>query len=551
MFISSIPFCVLFSICAVFANTTYYVPPDKDSEPYKPLPAPKLDSKENEVEFWKQQAQNTLQAKLAQKLNTNRAKNVIFFLGDGLSIPTITAARIYQGQLANRTGEEEQLFFETFPYTGLSKTYCTDVQVADSACTATAYLTGVKTNIRCIGVSAAVKVADCEAAKIPANRPSSVLKWAQDAGMATGIVTTTRVTHASPAGTYAHVPFRDMECDADVVRRKLDPVSCNFDIAKQLVYDEPGKNIKVIMGGGRNKFLPRNITLSRHGNGSRLDEDLVQRWKEDKASRKAKADYVTNVNDLKNLNLDEVDYLLGLFAPEHLDYHLYKNLSQPTLEEMTETAIKILQKHPKGFFLFVEGGQIDFGHHETRAHKALDETVEFAKAIKKANDMTSEEDTLIVVTADHAHTMSISGYPARGNDILGLYGKGKDGLPYSTLSYANGQGYHNETSPGVRYDLSKDDTDAINYTFPALVPKHVETHGGDDVAVYARGPWSHLFSGNYEQNYIPIAEAYAAGIGPSASSSQTRSVNSSFQHGVNYLLLVSMYVMCVIFKYAT
>lgn len=128
-----------------------------------------------------------------------------------------------------------------------SQTYCTDVQVADSACTATAYLSGVKTNVRCIGVSAAVKVADCEAAKIPANRPSSILKWAQDAGMATGIVTTTRVTHASPAGTYAHVPFRDMECDGDVVKKKLDPVSCNFDIAKQLVYDEPGKNMQVYL----------------------------------------------------------------------------------------------------------------------------------------------------------------------------------------------------------------------------------------------------------------------------------------------------------------
>lgn len=553
MFISSVPFCVLFSICAVvYADTTFKTPSDRDGEPYKPFPAPKLDSRENEVEFWKNQAQNTLHEKLAQKLNTNRAKNVVFFLGDGLSIPTITAARIYQGQLANRTGEEEQLFFETFPYTGLSKTYCTDVQVADSACTATAYLSGVKTNVRCIGVSAAVKVADCEAAKIPANRPTSILKWAQDAGMATGIVTTTRVTHASPAGTYAHVPFRDMECDADVLKKsKLDPVSCNFDIAKQLVYEEPGKDIKVIMGGGRNKFLPYNITLSKHEiNGSRLDEDLVYRWKEDKISKKANATYITNVNDLKSLNIDKVDYLLGLFAPEHLAYHLDNKKDQPTLEEMTETAIKILQKNANGFFLFVEGGEIDIGHHENLAHKALDETVEFAKAIRKASEMTSEEDTLIVVTADHAHTMSMSGYPARGHDILGLYSKGKDGLPYATLSYANGPGYHNQTSPGVRYNLANDDTDAINYTFPALVPKRMETHGGDDVAVYARGPWAHLFSGNYEQNYIPIAEAYAAGIGPSATAQTTRTANSSFTYTANYLLVVSMFAICVIVKYA-
>lgn len=167
-----------------------------------------------------------------------------------------------------------------------------------------------------------------------------------------------------------------------------------------------------------------------------------------------------NDSSFHNAHLVHFNFQLfsGLFTPEHLAYHLDSNASQPTLEEMTETAIKILQKNSQGFFLFVEGGQIDFGHHETKAHKALDETVEFAKAIKKAAEMTNEEDTLIVVTADHAHTMSMSGYPARGHDIFGLYGKGKDGLPYATLSYANGQGYHNQTSPGVRYDLSKDDT---------------------------------------------------------------------------------------------
>lgn len=99
--------------------------------------------------------------------------------------------------------------------------------------------------MKCIGVSANVKVADCEAAKIESNRPQSILKWAQDAGKGTGVVTTTRITHASPAGTYAHVPYREMECDADVVKKQLDPKSCDFDIAKQLVYEDPGRNIKV------------------------------------------------------------------------------------------------------------------------------------------------------------------------------------------------------------------------------------------------------------------------------------------------------------------
>lgn len=96
-----------------------------------------------------------------------------------------------------------------------------------------------------IGVNAKVKVADCESAKKPSNRPSSIIKWAQDSGKATGVVTNTRITHASPAGAYAHVPYRSMECDNDVRKSDLDPKSCDFDIAKQLIYDEPGKNIKV------------------------------------------------------------------------------------------------------------------------------------------------------------------------------------------------------------------------------------------------------------------------------------------------------------------
>ena len=123
---------------------------------------------------------------------------------------------------------------------------------------------------------------------------------------------------------------------------------------------------------------------------------------------------------------------------------------------MTETAIKILQKDSNGFFLFVEGGHIDLAHHYNEARRALDETLEFDKAIETAARLTNEEETLIVVTADHAHTMTMNGYPARGFDILGIYGKSSQGKPYSTLSYANGPGYKKESAPGISYDLDKD-----------------------------------------------------------------------------------------------
>lgn len=139
-----------------------------------------------------------------------------------------------------------------------------------------------------------------------------------------------------------------------------------------------------------------------------------------------------------------------------MNYNLEKKPEEPTLTEMTEMAIKILQKNPNGFYLFVEGAKIDMAHHEDAARMALDETLQFAEAIEKAYSLTKEEDTLIVVTADHAHTMTMSGYPDRGYNILGLFGKSKDNLPYSTLSYANGPGYHMEKAPGVRFNLEND-----------------------------------------------------------------------------------------------
>lgn len=132
---------------------------------------------------------------------------------------------------------------------------------------------------------------------------------------------------------------------------------------------------------------------------------------------------------------------------------------QPTLKEMTKKAIEILSKESNGFFLFVEGGIIDGGHHMTTARTVLDETVELSKAVQQAVDMTSEDDTLIVVTSDHSHTMTMAGYPDRGNDILGMSGyPGADGLPMATLSYANGPGISKPEPPGcVRQDLSKVD----------------------------------------------------------------------------------------------
>jgi alkaline phosphatase len=163
----------------------------------------------------------------------------------------------------------------------------------------------------------------------------------------------------------------------------------------------------------------------------------------------------------------------------------------------------------------VEGGRIDNAHHAGNAARALEETDAFDAAIATALEMTDATETLIIVTADHSHTLIMSGYPARNNPVLGLVADGegepaiaRDGKPYTALGYANGPG----ATDAVRSDLSGTDTQSVDYLQQALVPLGAETHAGDDVAIFARGPYAHLFQGVVDQQLVYHVMAYASGI---------------------------------------
>jgi alkaline phosphatase len=201
---------------------------------------------------------------------------------------------------------------------------------------------------------------------------------------------------------------------------------------------------------------------------------------------------------------------------------------------MTRAAIKVLQHNPNGFVLMVEGGRIDHGHHAGNAYRALTETIAFSDAIRAATELTSSTDTLIIVTADHSHTMTFAGYANRGNPILGkLRGSSGEGAPsndlardatgrsLTTLSYANGPGYagasdreaegakrypHNAGSflpaKNGRPNLDKIDTEDPDYLQEATVPLGAETHSGEDVAVFAQGPGAAAIRGSLEQNAL-------------------------------------------------
>lgn len=158
----------------------------------------------------------------------------------------------------------------------------------------------------------------------------------------------------------------------------------------------------------------------------------------------------------------------------------------------------------------------------------MDETAEFDDAIAAALEMTSELDTLILVTSDHSHAMITSGYAKRGNNIFEIAGKGSDGIVYSTLSYASGK-YGFKGDNGERYDISDDDTKNVEYRFPAFVPMSSAAHAGEDVGIFCLGPWAHFCSGVVEQNYIPHLFAYAACVGSGLKSCDPRYETNSFE----------------------
>ncbi|XP_062252383.1 intestinal-type alkaline phosphatase [Platichthys flesus] len=456
--------------------------------------------------YWNNKGREALHTALNVQPNNHQAKNVILFLGDGMGMPTVTAARILKGQLAGKSGEETSLVMDTFPHLALSKTYNVDQQMPDSAGTATAYLCGVKANYGTLGVTASTPRYNCSATF--GNEVNSVLYRAKQAGKSVGIVTTTRVQHASPGANYAHTANRGWYSDADLTDEAVQN-GCR-DIAHQLISNV---EIDVILGGGRQYMFPQTMRDQEYpkNTGARLDgRNLVSEWLKDKK----KATYVWNKAEFDAVNPAKTDFLMGLFETKDCRYELERDPSMdPSLSEMMEKAIKILRKNPKGFYLFVEGGRIDHGHHGGMAIKALTEAVEFDRAIGRAAELTSELDTLSVVTADHSHVFAFGGYSARGNSVLGVSRSlGEDKKRFTTAVYGNGPGF--QIANGTRPDVNESLASGKDYRQQATVPLDSETHGIEDVAIFAKGPMSHLFHGVQEQSYIAHVMAYAACLEP-------------------------------------
>lgn len=462
-------------------------------------------------------------AKRAAERNPTKARNVILFVGDGMGISTITAARIYAGQRKGLDGESYQLAMEKLPYSAFSKTYTHDSQVADSAPTAAAMTTGVKSYNATLGITQGANIKDCATAKD--NGTTSLWEIAEAAGLETGVISTARLTHATPAATYAETTKRDWEDDANVSAEGK-AAGC-IDIAAQFAawQGAHGDGFDVVLAGGRSNFLPKTMTDPEYPNltGRRLDgRNLMDEWK----AASAKRTTVIDRAGFQGFDWNGDGQILGLFEPSHMQYDLDRakdGKGEPSLAEMTTAAIKRLSSKKSGYLLMVEGGRVDHGLHDGDAQRALGDAAALDEAIAAAVAATDPKETLIIVTADHSHTLTINGYPDRGNPILGLVKedgvlrKARDGKPYTTLSFSNGPGSICKAQPDGKWvcdraDLTNVDTTALGFLQPSLVPLGSETHGGEDVAIFAGGPGANLFSGVVEQNEIFHVMARSLGL---------------------------------------
>ncbi len=286
----------------------------------------------------------------------NPPQNIILMIGDGMGMSHLYAANAYKLHL-----KKEPLHILTLAekgaFTSMS-TFSADSLVTDSAAAMTAMVTGVKTKNGYLSVSTDEKPL------------KTILEIAEDMGKDTGVVTTTRVTHATPAACASHINDRDKESE----------------IAAQMI----NSGTDVILGGGWNFFYPKNT-------GGKRDDDT-----DVFSLAKSKGFTVVTAGEAFENISQNTKKVLGLFSGSHLPYVTDRIDAIPTLAQMTQKALDVLSQNPKGFFLMVEGGRIDHAAHINDAVSLIMETVDFDDAVGTVMAFMKEHpDTLLIVTADH------------------------------------------------------------------------------------------------------------------------------------------------------
>ncbi|PNR88762.1 alkaline phosphatase [Petrotoga sp. 9T1HF07.CasAA.8.2] len=392
-------------------------------------------------------------------------KNVIFFIGDGMGPNQMLLSSYLEGR---------ELYMMQMPYTGYAITYSADSNVTDSAAAGTALASGYKTNSGFIGVLPNGEI-------VP-----TIAEVLAEQGYKTGVVATSRITHATPAAYYGHTNDRDAEQV----------------LAEQLV----NSNLTVALGGGWRYFDP-----TQRADG----KDLISVAKENGF------DYITTKQELMAYSGEKV---LGLFASSHMNSVTERTPAEPLLPEMTAKAIEILSKDDAPFFLMVEGSQIDWEGHDNDAFGVWKETVEFDEAVKVALDFAKENpDTLVVVTADHETGglgLSTGGY-TMDLEMVRNYQKTTD---WVVANSQNMEELKSNVKEYYGFDLLEEEVaylEAAGNKIEALaeitsarasIGWTTHDHTGALVPVFAFGPGSERFVGIMDNTDLPRKIASLVGV---------------------------------------
>ncbi|HDX9577959.1 TPA: alkaline phosphatase [Bacillus pseudomycoides] len=410
--------------------------------------------------------------KADEKENDAKIKNVIVLIGDGMGPSYMTAHRYMKDN--PKTFEMEQTEFDKH-LVGTQVTYPEDEHqnITDSASAATAMSAGIKT------YNAAIAV-DNDKTNV-----KTVLEQAKERGKSTGLVATSEITHATPAAFGAH----------DVSRKNMDAIANDY-------FDEKINDkhkVDVLLGGGVNNFV-------------RKDRNLTEEFKKDGYS------YVTDRQQLLN---DKSDQILGLFAPGGFDKMIDRTDKAPSLEEMTNAAINRLNKNKNGFFLMVEGSQIDWAGHDNDVVAAMSEMDDFEKAFKAAIEFAKKDKhTLVVATADHSTGGFSLGTKGEYNFDVKPIKAAKRTPDFMAAEIAKGANVEETLKKYIDLELTAEEIKSVNDVAPskdatkidnaieAIFNKRsytgwtTEGHTGEDVGVYAFGPGKYLFSGVQENTNL-------------------------------------------------
>jgi alkaline phosphatase len=416
-------------------------------------------------------------AEAQQPANNNNAdiKNVIVLIGDGMGVSYTSAYRYLKNDPSTKIAEKSA--FDQY-LVGQQMTYPEDPgqNVTDSASAATAMSAGIKT------YNAAIAV-DNDGSEV-----KTVLEAAKEQGKATGLVATSEITHATPASFGSH----------DHSRKNMNSIADDY-------YDEMvnGQHkVDVMLGGGVSNFV-------------RNDRNLTEEF------QKAGYSYVTNKEELLK---DTNKQVLGLFAPGGLPKMIDRPAETPSLEEMTNAAISRLSQDQDGFFLMIEGSQVDWAGHDNDIVGAMSEMEDFEKAYKAAIEFAKQDKhTLVVATADH----STGGYSIGADGIYNWFGEpikaAKRTPDFMAEEIAKGAGVEETLKKYIDQNVLALTPEEIKSVETAAAAKKVLDidnaienifnkrshtgwttggHTGEDVPVYAFGPSSEKFAGQIDNTDI-------------------------------------------------